>query len=116
MATNNAELSARKPEPAPGRGASAPRASTVQLTRSAELSTQKVAGFVEYRFAGEGRIVLTHTEVDERFEGHGLGGRLAEGVLDDARAHGWQVVPRCPFIADYIRRHPDYADLTMSKA
>jgi predicted GNAT family acetyltransferase len=75
----------------------------------------EVAGVVEYRFAGEGRIVLIHTEVDERFEGHGLGSRLARGVLDDARAHGWQVVPRCPFIADYIRQHPDYADLTKSK-
>jgi len=76
----------------------------------------EVAGFVEYRFAGDDRIVLTHTEVDERFEGHGIGSRLARGVLDDARAHGWQVVPRCPFIAEYIRRHPDYADLTQSHA
>jgi len=75
----------------------------------------EVAGVVEYRFAGEGRIVLTHTEVDERYEGHGLGSRLARGALDDARAHGWQVVPRCPFIAEYIQHHPEYADLTKSK-
>jgi predicted GNAT family acetyltransferase len=74
----------------------------------------EVAGVVEYRFAGEGRIVMTHTEVDERFEGHGIGSMLAKGALDDARAHGWQVVPRCPFIAEYIRRHPDYADLVRS--
>jgi uncharacterized protein len=93
-----------------------------ELVNNAELHRYElridgdVAGVVEYRFAGEGRIVLIHTEVDERFEGHGLGGRLAQSVLDDARAHGWQVVPRCPFIADYIRRHPDYADLTKSKA
>jgi predicted GNAT family acetyltransferase len=93
-----------------------------ELVNNAELHRYElridgeVAGVVEYRFAGEGRIVLIHTEVDERFEGHGLGGRLAQGVLDDARAHGWQVVPRCPFIADYIRSHPDYADLTQSKA
>jgi predicted GNAT family acetyltransferase len=93
-----------------------------ELVNNAELHRYElridgeVAGVVEYRFAGEGRIVLIHTEVDERFEGHGLGGRLAQGVLDDARAHGWQVVSRCPFIAEYIRRHPDYADLTQSKA
>ena len=76
----------------------------------------EVAGFVEYRFAAEDRIVFTHTEVDERFEGHGLGSKLARGVLDEARARGWQVVPRCPFIAEYIQRHPDYADLTRSRA
>jgi uncharacterized protein len=75
-----------------------------------------VAGFVEYRFAGDDKIVLTHTEVDERFEGHGIGSRLARGVLDDVRAHGWQLVPRCPFIAEYVRRHPEYADLTQSHA
>jgi uncharacterized protein len=76
----------------------------------------EVAGFVDYRFAAEDRIVLVHTEVDERFEGHGVGSRLARGVLDDARAHGWQVVPRCPFIAEYIERHPEYQDLTRSRA
>jgi predicted GNAT family acetyltransferase len=73
-----------------------------------------VAGFVDYRFAGDNRIVMVHTEVDERFEGHGIGSLLAKGALDDARAHGWQVVPRCPFIAEYIRHHPDYADLVRS--
>jgi predicted GNAT family acetyltransferase len=76
----------------------------------------EVAGFVEYRFAGDERIVLTHTEVDERFEGHGVGSRIAKAVLDDARSHGWQVVPRCPFIAEYIQRHPEYDDLTKARA
>jgi predicted GNAT family acetyltransferase len=75
-----------------------------------------VAGFAEYRMAAPDRIVLTHTEIDERFEGHGLGSALAKAVLDDIRGRGWQVVPRCPFMADYIRRHPEYADLTKSRA
>ena len=75
-----------------------------------------IAGFAEYRMAAPERIVFTHTEIDERFEGHGLGSTLARFVLDDSRAHGWQVVPRCPFIAEYISRHPEYADLTQSRA
>jgi uncharacterized protein len=70
-----------------------------------------VAAFVTYHHHGD-RITFIHTEVDEAYEGHGLGGRLAKAVLDEARARGWKVVPRCPFIAGYIERHPEYADLT----
>ena len=74
----------------------------------------ELAGMVAYR-PGPGRIVLTHTEVEPRFEGHGVGGQLASFVLDDARRQGLQVVARCPFIAEYIRRHPDYQELLASR-
>jgi hypothetical protein len=56
-------------------------------------------------------MTIPHTEVQSRFEGQGLGARLARFVLDDARERGLRVVPRCPFIAAYIKRHPEYADL-----
>ncbi|MGO8684049.1 MAG: GNAT family N-acetyltransferase [Thermoleophilia bacterium] len=58
-----------------------------------------------------GRIAITHTEVDVAYEGRFFGSRLAAAALDDARAHGLAVVPRCSFIATYMRRHPEYADL-----
>ena len=74
----------------------------------------ELAGIVAYR-PGPGRIVFTHTEVLPEFEGHGVGGRLARYALDDARARGLQVVARCPFIAEYIRRHPDYQELLASR-
>jgi predicted GNAT family acetyltransferase len=70
----------------------------------------ELAGFAEYRRRGD-RIVFTHTEVDDAFEGHGIGGRLASFALDDARARGLVVVAQCPFIGTYIRRHPEYEDL-----
>ena len=69
-----------------------------------------LAGFVTYEVKPD-RVVLVHTEVLPAFEGHGIGGRLAQAVLDDVRSRGLKAVPRCPFIAEYIRRHPDYADL-----
>ncbi len=69
-----------------------------------------VAGFAEYRLR-PGRIVFTHTEVDPAFEGKGVGSHLAAGALDDVRARGLSVTPACPFIASYIRRHTEYADL-----
>jgi len=68
------------------------------------------AGFAAYRLE-PGRIVFTHTEIDDAFEGQGVGSALAAAALDDARARGLRVVPQCPFIAGYIDRHPAYADL-----
>jgi predicted GNAT family acetyltransferase len=73
----------------------------------------EVAGFAAYRLR-PGHIVLTHTEVASAYEGKGLAGRLAAGALDAARERGLRVVPQCPYIARYIQRHPDYADLVAS--
>ena len=56
-------------------------------------------------------IVFTHTEIDPAHEGKGLGGTLARAALDDVRARGEHVIARCPFIAAWIERHPDYQDL-----
>jgi len=58
-----------------------------------------------------GQILFTHTHIDPTFEGRGLGSRLAAGALDAARQRGLTVIPRCPFIARYIDRHPEYLDL-----
>ena len=58
-----------------------------------------------------GVVVLVHTEVDDKFEGHGVGSRLASASLEDARLRGLKVEPMCPFIAAYLKRHLEYADL-----
>lgn len=70
----------------------------------------ELAGFAEYRLRSD-RIVFTHTEVDDRFQGHGLAGRLARHALDAARAAGLRVTPLCPYIAKWIGEHPEYVDL-----
>ncbi|MEV7967457.1 GNAT family N-acetyltransferase [Sphaerisporangium sp. NPDC088356] len=70
----------------------------------------RLAGFAEYHRL-TGRLVFTHTEVGEEFEGQGLASRLIHDALDAARAEGVPVVPRCPFVARYIERHPEYRDL-----
>ncbi len=56
-------------------------------------------------------IVFTHTETPARLEGHGIAGKMARVALEDAREQHLSVIPRCPFVADYIRRHPEYQDL-----
>jgi uncharacterized protein len=68
------------------------------------------AGFILYRDSG-GELELVHTEIDDRFEGHGLGGRLVSATLDDARSRGLVVLPFCPFVRGYIARHAEYLDL-----
>lgn len=57
--------------------------------------------------------MLVHTDVDPAFEGRGLGSRLIGGALADIRARGLLFVPLCPFVAAYVRRHPEYADLVV---
>ena len=69
-----------------------------------------LAGIAAYRLR-PGAVVFTHTEALPGWEGRGVGGRLARAALDDVRARGLQAVPRCPFIAAWIRRHPDYEEL-----
>jgi predicted GNAT family acetyltransferase len=70
----------------------------------------EVAGFIQYKLQ-PGQIAFIHTEVDDRFEGQGLGGKLAAFALDDARERGLAVLPFCPFVKGYIQRHREYVDL-----
>jgi predicted GNAT family acetyltransferase len=69
-----------------------------------------VAGFAAYR-RSEKAVTFIHTVVDDAFEGHGVGSTLVKAALDAVREEGVRVVPRCPFVASYIERHPEYADL-----
>ena len=67
-------------------------------------------GLAAYRLRDH-ELVLTHTEVDSSCEGRGYGSTLVAAVLDDARERGLTVRPLCPFVAAYIRRHPELQEL-----
>jgi predicted GNAT family acetyltransferase len=73
------------------------------------------AGFAEYHRHG-GEIAFIHTELDPKFGGKGLGGVLARGALDSAREQNLDVLPYCPFIRGWIRKHPDYVELVPEAA
>jgi len=70
----------------------------------------RVLGFAAYQRHGD-TVVFTHTEVDPDAGQSGLGSTLVRSALDDVRARGGSVVPRCPFVHGWIDRHPEYADL-----
>jgi uncharacterized protein len=81
-----------------------------QELRYEAIRDGRLVGVIRYRIE-PGVVVLVHTEVDEAVEGTGVGSRLVRGALDDLRARGLRVVPLCPFVAAYLRRHPEDADL-----
>ena len=70
------------------------------------LRDGELLGEILYR-TRPGAVVLVHTEVEPSAEGQGVGGRLVAGALEDIRSRGLRVVPVCPFVAAYIRRHPE---------
>jgi uncharacterized protein len=70
----------------------------------------EVIGIVGYNDAHE-RRVLTHTAVDPGYRHQGLAQRLIRYALDDIRTHHRTVTIICPIVTDFIREHPEYADL-----
>lgn len=70
----------------------------------------EVAGIIAYRSKSDA-IVLVHTQVEPDWGGKGVGSALVSGTLDLIRARGELIVPQCPFVADFLRRHPEYTDL-----
>ncbi len=88
-----------------------------------EITVQNniIAGQFEVRLEGHtalvaylldaGQIILDHTEVPPALEGRGIGSALAKAALDYARQRSLAVVPLCPFVRGYLKRHPEYHDL-----
>jgi predicted GNAT family acetyltransferase len=68
------------------------------------------AGTLRYTLDGD-VVTLVHTEVEPRYEGHGVGAQLVKGALEDLRARGKKIVPVCPFVLAYLERHDEYRDL-----
>lgn len=78
-----------------------------EAARRFELrSDGDLLGLIDYRLE-PGAVALVHTEIDPRFERQGLGTQLVAGALADVRERGLGVIPVCPFVADYVRRHPE---------
>ena len=88
---------------------------TYQLIDNTEDSQYefKVEGHtpkIEY-IKRNGKIWLTHTEVPTALEGRGIGSALVKAVLEDIRSQQLSLIPLCPFVAAYIKRHPEWNEL-----
>lgn len=70
----------------------------------------EVIGIADYRIEGD-EVVFPHTEIDPAFRGRGFGEVLVQGAMEDVRAAGRTVVPRCWFVVEFLELHPEFADL-----
>jgi predicted GNAT family acetyltransferase len=62
---------------------------------------------LQYRFQND-LIWLMHTEVPQKLEGKGIASVLAKYGLEWAKANDKKVKVICPFVAVFLKRHPEY--------
>ena len=60
-------------------------------------------------------IVMTHVGVPIEFRGHGIAAIITKAGLDYAKSKSLRVIPMCSYVAAYLRRNPQYIELTRSK-
>jgi uncharacterized protein len=75
-----------------------------------ELEVEGGVAFANYRLAPS-TVIITHTETPRLLRGRGIASELVAGALQLIRADELKVVAGCGFVVDYLRRHPEYADL-----
>ena len=75
-----------------------------------ELDVEGATAFANYRLA-PGTVIITHTETPRALRGRGIASQLVQGALERIRADGLRVVAGCGFVVDYLRKHPEFADL-----
>lgn len=73
--------------------------------------TEDTTAFIDYEDIDGKTVALVHTEVPPEAQGKGVGQELVKGSLDLLADQGKRVVPRCSFVAAYIKRHPHYRAL-----
>lgn len=75
-----------------------------------ELKVDSHTAFIDYKLAGN-VIKLTHTEVPPALEGQGIGKKLVLLVFDYIKNHDLKLIPLCPFVSAYLKRHPEHQQL-----
>lgn len=82
-----------------------------EAERRFEIVLEDGTAFIKYARKGEDIYNLYHTEVPEQFAGKGVGSALAKGTLEYIKAEGKQIIPTCPFVKAYLKRHSEYQEL-----
>lgn len=75
-----------------------------------EMDVEGSVAFANYRLTPS-TVVITHTETPRASRGRGIASELVQGALELIRADGMKVVAGCGFVVDYLRKHPEFADL-----
>jgi predicted GNAT family acetyltransferase len=64
-----------------------------------------------YSKAGEDRIIIDHTHVDESHRGEDLGKKMVYKAVDYARKKGLKIIPLCPFANSVFKKHQEIQDV-----
>ncbi len=79
-----------------------------------EMEVEGHTAFVMFEFPEEKLINLYHTEVPPALEGKGVAFALIEKTLQYCRDHQWRVLPTCPFVSAFVKRHPEWQSITIN--
>lgn len=85
----------------------APTTVTAESDRFSIAVEGQTAGFTEI-VDHDGKRTFPHTEVDDAFEGRGLATILIGEALQQTRDAGLRIVPVCPMVAAYVKKHPEF--------
>ena len=80
-----------------------------------ELDIDGSLALIEYT-EKPGVIALIHTEVDPSLEGKGAGTAIVEKTLEYIEENNLKLIPLCPFVASYLKRHPDWQRIVANKS
>ena len=64
-----------------------------------------------YSVAGDGMVIIQHTDVDASLRGTGAGKKLLVALVDWARAEQKKVIPLCPFAKSVFEKTPEFQDV-----
>jgi predicted GNAT family acetyltransferase len=75
-----------------------------------ETTVDGTTAYLSYQVQGD-KLVYDHTIVPSAIGGRGIAGALTKHALDYARKQGKKVAPACSYVASYMQKHPEYADI-----
>lgn len=76
-----------------------------------ELEAEGHIAFIEFLIDKDHVMYLTHTEVPKALEGKGVGKNIVEQTLNYLKDNNFKLAPLCPFVAAYLKRHPEWKDI-----
>ena len=78
------------------------------------VEDEKQAGKMTYTWAGDSKFIIDHTEVNEEFNGKGVGKKLVMAAVEYARANNLKIIPLCPFAKSVFDKVEEIHDVLFS--
>ncbi|MFC5271254.1 GNAT family N-acetyltransferase [Adhaeribacter terreus] len=78
-----------------------------------ETTQDGLTAFIEYKLQ-PGVITVLHTEVPKELEGRGIASAMTRYALVSIAARNLALVPLCPYMRGYLKKHPEYQYLIRS--